>query len=108
MCAGRGRGCEIFFLIFFFFFQDQEKQEMKRFDHGVAKMCSHKNEDRFCIQTSLNGDETVDYYGVFDGHAGLFCFVFYFSPFSIFSYPFPQVATFPSFVPQNYTNISHR
>ena len=39
-------------------------------------MCSHKNEDRFSIQTSLNGDECVDYYGVFDGHAGMFLFLF--------------------------------
>jgi hypothetical protein len=43
---------------------------MKRFNHGVAKLASQKNEDRFCIRTQLMGDSEIDFYGVFDGHAG--------------------------------------
>jgi serine/threonine protein phosphatase PrpC len=33
-------------------------------------MASQKNEDRLSIRTKLNGDESIDYYGIFDGHAG--------------------------------------
>eukprot|EP00009_Paramoeba_aestuarina_P002491 CAMPEP_0201511326 /NCGR_PEP_ID=MMETSP0161_2-20130828/3807_1 /ASSEMBLY_ACC=CAM_ASM_000251 /TAXON_ID=180227 /ORGANISM="Neoparamoeba aestuarina, Strain SoJaBio B1-5/56/2" /LENGTH=390 /DNA_ID=CAMNT_0047906777 /DNA_START=133 /DNA_END=1302 /DNA_ORIENTATION=+ len=49
---------------------ENDSQSFHRYRHGVAKMSSKKNEDRFAIRTTLGSEECLDYYAVFDGHAG--------------------------------------
>mmetsp|Transcript_14765 Transcript_14765/g.42020 ORF Transcript_14765/g.42020 Transcript_14765/m.42020 type:complete len:936 (+) Transcript_14765:121-2928(+) len=51
--------------------ESMDNQRSKRFPHCCSKMASQKNEDRFCIRTPLVPEHgTIDYYAVFDGHAG--------------------------------------
>ena len=50
--------------------QETHSQIWNRFSHGTAKMASKKNEDRVAVRTKFGNCLTMEYYAVFDGHAG--------------------------------------
>jgi len=49
---------------------ETDHQEEPRFKHGMAKMSSKKNEDRVAVRTGSGNYPKMEYYAVFDGHAG--------------------------------------